>query len=178
MRHRRKGRILGRSPSHQRALLRNLASALMLTEQEVEPGEPGAGKVKGRIITTLPKAELSTVANKRGLDDRTFSKSVQSELDWITLKALEKDRNRRYESASGLGADVRRYLSNEPVTAFPPSIAYQLRKLIHRHSGPVVVAGAIMLSLLIGLSLTAWQWRRAVDAEQPLAPQHQAIEGH
>jgi len=57
MRHRRKGRILGRSPSHQRALLRNLASALMLTEQDVEPGEPGAAKVKGRIITTLPKAK-------------------------------------------------------------------------------------------------------------------------
>jgi large subunit ribosomal protein L17 len=57
MRHRRKGRVLGRSPSHQRALLRNLASALMLTEKEVEPGEPGAAKVKGRIITTLPKAK-------------------------------------------------------------------------------------------------------------------------
>ena len=57
MRHRRKGRVLGRSPSHQRALLRNLASALMLTEQEVEPGELGAAKVKGRIITTLPKAK-------------------------------------------------------------------------------------------------------------------------
>lgn len=57
MRHRRKGRTLGRSPSHQRALLRNLASALMLTEAEVDPGEPGAAKVKGRIITTLPKAK-------------------------------------------------------------------------------------------------------------------------
>ena len=57
MRHRRKGRVLGRSPSHQRALLRNLASALMLTEREVEPGELGAPKVKGRIITTLPKAK-------------------------------------------------------------------------------------------------------------------------
>lgn len=57
MRHRRKGRVLGRSPSHQRALLRNLASALMLTEREVEPDEPGAAKVKGRIVTTLPKAK-------------------------------------------------------------------------------------------------------------------------
>lgn len=57
MRHRRKGRVLGRSPSHQRALLRNLASALMLTEREVEPGEAGAAKVRGRIITTLPKAK-------------------------------------------------------------------------------------------------------------------------
>lgn len=57
MRHRRKGRILGRSPSHQRALLRNLASALMLTEREYEPGEQGAPKVPGRIVTTLAKAK-------------------------------------------------------------------------------------------------------------------------
>ena len=57
MRHRRKGRILGRSPSHQRALLRNLAAALMLTEQEFEPGEPGAPKVPGRIVTTVAKAK-------------------------------------------------------------------------------------------------------------------------
>ena len=57
MRHRRKGRTLGRSPSHQRALLRNLASALMLTERDVEPDEPGAAKVKGRIVTTLAKAK-------------------------------------------------------------------------------------------------------------------------
>lgn len=57
MRHRRKGRVLGRSPSHQRALLRNLASALMLTEIEAEPGEAGAAKVRGRIVTTLPKAK-------------------------------------------------------------------------------------------------------------------------
>jgi large subunit ribosomal protein L17 len=57
MRHRRKGRVLGRSPSHQRALLRNLASALMLTEREVEAGEPGSPKVAGRIVTTLAKAK-------------------------------------------------------------------------------------------------------------------------
>ena len=57
MRHRRKGRVLGRSPSHQRALLRNLASALMLTERDVEAGEVGAPKVAGRIVTTLAKAK-------------------------------------------------------------------------------------------------------------------------
>lgn len=57
MRHRRKGRVLGRSPSHQRALLRNLAAALMLTERDVEAGEPGAAKVPGRIVTTVAKAK-------------------------------------------------------------------------------------------------------------------------
>lgn len=74
MRHRRKGRVLGRSPSHQRALLRNLASALMLTERETESGEGGAPKVAGRIVTTLAKAkevrplvERSITIAKRGL---------------------------------------------------------------------------------------------------------------
>ncbi len=75
MRHRRKGRVLGRSPSHQRALLRNLASALMLTERETEVGEQGAPKVAGRIVTTLAKAkevrplvERCVTIAKRGLD--------------------------------------------------------------------------------------------------------------
>jgi large subunit ribosomal protein L17 len=75
MRHRRKGRVLGRSPSHQRALLRNLASALMLTERETEAGEPGNPKVAGRIVTTLAKAkevrplvERCVTIAKRGLE--------------------------------------------------------------------------------------------------------------
>jgi large subunit ribosomal protein L17 len=75
MRHRRKGRVLGRSPSHQRALLRNLASALMLTERETEAGEAGAPKVAGRIVTTLAKAkevrplvERCVTIAKRGLE--------------------------------------------------------------------------------------------------------------
>ena len=75
MRHRRKGRVLGRSPSHQRALLRNLASALMLTERETEAGEAGAPKVSGRIVTTLAKAkevrplvERCVTIAKRGLE--------------------------------------------------------------------------------------------------------------
>ena len=75
MRHRRKGRVLGRSPSHQRALLRNLASALMLTERETEAGETGAPKVAGRIVTTLAKAkevrplvERCVTIAKRGLE--------------------------------------------------------------------------------------------------------------
>jgi serine/threonine protein kinase len=162
--------LTGSTPFDRDRLLKSGFDEMRRIIREEEPLRPSYR------ITTMPKAELSTVANKRGIDDRTFSKSVQSELDWITLKALEKDRNRRYESANGLGADVRRYLSNEPVTAFPPSTAYQLRKLIHRHSGVVIVAGATMLSLLIGLSLTAWQWRRAVAAEQDTASALQLVE--
>ena len=75
MRHRRKGRVLGRSPSHQRALLRNLAAALMLTERETEAGEVGAPKVTGRIVTTVAKAkevrplvERCVTIAKRGLE--------------------------------------------------------------------------------------------------------------
>ena len=88
MRHRRKGRVLGRSPSHQRALLRNLASALMLTEREVEAGEPGNPKVAGRIVTTLAKAkevrplvERCVTVAKRGLEAAERAREFGSTAD-------------------------------------------------------------------------------------------------
>ena len=88
MRHRRKGRVLGRSPSHQRALLRNLASALMLTERETEAGEVGAPKVAGRIITTLAKAkevrplvERCITIAKRGLVSLNQAKEFGTSAD-------------------------------------------------------------------------------------------------
>ena len=88
MRHRRKGRVLGRSPSHQRALLRNLASALMLTERELEAGEPGNPKVAGRIVTTLAKAkevrplvERCVTIAKRGLEAADQAREFGSAAD-------------------------------------------------------------------------------------------------
>ena len=88
MRHRRKGRTLGRSPSHQRALLRNLASALFLTERDVDAEDDGAAKVRGRIITTLAKAkevrplvERCVTIAKRGLAAETQAKAFGTEAD-------------------------------------------------------------------------------------------------
>src|SRR5881394_1926535 len=67
-----------------------------------------------------------------------LSNLLRGELDWIVMKTLEKDRNRRYETASGFAADVQRYLKDEPVQACPPSAAYRLRKFARRNKGPVV----------------------------------------
>ena len=83
--------------------------------------------------------------------------ACQGELDWLVMKALEKDRNRRYESASALAADVERYLTGEPVEACPPSATYRLRKLVRRNNAALVTAIAVMATLLLGIAGTTWQ---------------------
>ena len=93
--------------------------------REEEPPTPST-----RLSTTK---ELPAIAASRGLEPAKLTKLVRGELDWIVMKALEKDRNRRYETASGLAADVQRYLNDEPVEACPPSAWYRFRKFARRH---------------------------------------------
>jgi serine/threonine protein kinase len=120
-------------------------------------------------------AQLSSVAASRGLEPRKLTGLVRGELDWIVMKALEKDRARRYETANGLARDIERYLANEPVQACPASPGYQLRKYVRRHKGPVAAAALVVLALLGGLAGTGWQAVRAnrqavrADAERALA---------
>ena len=77
------------------------------------------------------------------------------------MKALEKDRTRRYETANGFAADVLRYLSGEPVTAAPPSTMYRFQKFVRRNKGKVLASGLVLLALLAGMAGTSWQWYRA-----------------
>jgi serine/threonine protein kinase/tetratricopeptide (TPR) repeat protein len=109
---------------------------------EEEPPRPSTR------LSTLQQARLSTIAEQRGLEPRRLSQHVRGEPDWIVMKALEKDRDRRYESASALAADVQRYLSDEPVLASPPSVVYRLRKLTRRHKLALATAGLIALTVL------------------------------
>jgi non-specific serine/threonine protein kinase/serine/threonine-protein kinase len=105
----------------------------------------------------------TTVSTQRKSDPRRLSQLFRGELDWIVMKALEKDRNRRFETASAFAADVQRYLHDEPVQACPPSAAYRLRKFLRRNQGPVLAAGLVLLALvggIIGTSLGLVQaWR-------------------
>ena len=78
------------------------------------------------------------------------------DLDWIAMKALEKDRTRRYETANGFAADVLRHLASEPVLAAPPSRAYRLRKFVRKHRGAVIAASLVVLALLAGIAGTTW----------------------
>src|SRR6187200_3048183 len=98
--------------------------------REQEPTKPS---------TNLSSADsLPTLAANRGTEPAKLTKLVRGDLDWIVMKALEKDRNRRYETANGFAADVQRYLADEPVQACPPSAGYRLRKFVRRNKGPVL----------------------------------------
>jgi eukaryotic-like serine/threonine-protein kinase len=107
--------------------------------QEDEPPKPST-----RLSTTQ---QLASIAAQRRAAPRDLAKLVRGELDWIVMKALEKDRTRRYESASGLARDVERYLHDEPVEAGPPSARYRLRKYARKYRRGLQVAGAFAFLL-------------------------------
>jgi tetratricopeptide (TPR) repeat protein len=137
-----------------------LLEVLRLVREE-EPPRPST-----RLSTT---DELPKVAANRGLEPRKLSGLVRGELDWIVMKALEKDRNRRYESANGLCHDVRRYLADEPVQACPPSAWYRFWKFARRNKPALTVAGVVLL--LIGLlgAGGGWVFRDRAAREQEIA---------
>jgi serine/threonine protein kinase/tetratricopeptide (TPR) repeat protein len=126
--------------------------------REEEPVRPST-----RLSTLGPAA--TAVSADRKSDPRRLSGLVRGELDWIVLKSLEKDRNRRYATALELAADVRRYLRHEPVQACPPSALYRLRKFARRHKAGLALAGLILLSLVVLGGGAAWTLRdRAAQA--------------
>jgi WD40 repeat protein/serine/threonine protein kinase len=116
-------------------------------------------------VSTLNAETSSTVSQMRGLDERHLGRILRGELDWIVMKSLEKDRTRRYESASALAADIQRYLSDEPVLACPPTAMYRFQKFARKHRPALVTAAAIALCLLLGTTVSAWQAVRATTAE-------------
>eukprot|EP00913_Durusdinium_trenchii_P035348 g33078.t1 len=110
--------------------------------REVDPPRPSAR------VSTLNAQALKTVSDHRKADTRKLSQSLRGELDWIVMKALDKKRTRRYESASAFAADIERYLNDEAVEACPPSMAYRLRKYARRHKGLLTTA-ALLAAVLI-----------------------------
>ncbi|MDG3008416.1 serine/threonine-protein kinase [Paludisphaera mucosa] len=122
-----------------------------------------------------PSSRLSTVdsapsiAANRRTEPQKLGRFVKGELDWIVLKALSKERDRRYETATGFGRDVERFLNNEAVAAGPPSASYRLRKFVKRNRGQVLAASLVLLALLAGIAGTTLglvEARRSADAER------------
>lgn len=111
--------------------------------REQEPPSPSVR------VSTLQ--DLATVARNRRSEPETLSRLIRGELDWIVMKALEKDRTRRYETPKELAADVERFLMNEPVMAGPPSTVYRLRKFVYRHRVAAMMVGLVAAVVLIGL---------------------------
>jgi WD40 repeat protein/serine/threonine protein kinase len=107
---------------------------------------------------------LPKIAAARKTEPARLSKLVRGDIDWIVMKCLEKDRSRRYDTASGLARDLEHYLADEPVQACPPSTGYRLRKFLRRHRLPVLAAALLLLTLLAGVIGTTAGLLQAVAA--------------
>ncbi len=136
-------------------------SELQRQIREVDPPRPST-----RVSTA--SGTLPQLAAARSTEPRRLLSLLRGELDWIAMKAIEKEPERRYQTANALANDIHRYLAGEPVVAAPPSAAYRLRKFVTRHKGPVVAAAVVALALIGGLAGTLWQSRVAA-AERDLA---------
>jgi serine/threonine protein kinase/tetratricopeptide (TPR) repeat protein len=119
-----------------------------------------------RPSTRLSTAEgLPSIAANRGTEPKKLTGLMRGELDWIVMKSLEKDRDRRYETANGLAHDIERYLNDEAVQACPPSTAYRFRKFVRRNKAVLATAVVVAAALLIGIAVATWQAVRATKAE-------------
>ena len=135
------------------------------------PGPEGYDELRRLIRESDPPKPSTRLADvtsartgaaiARHMDPDRLSRSLKGDLDWITLKALEKDRTRRYATVAALAADIQRFLADQPVDARPPSATYRLRKFTRRHRGGVAAASALILVLAGGLIATTAMYLRA-----------------
>ena len=119
-------------------------------------------------ITALGAAATS-IAECRRIDVNGLRRLLRGDLDWVTMKALEKDRNRRYGMPAELAADVRRFLASEPVSAGPISSWYRLRKLCARNRAQTIATAVVLATVAGGLCTSTWFWRAAVVSSRASA---------
>jgi hypothetical protein len=158
--------LTGSTPLSGKRMTEAAYAEILRLIKEVEPPKPS---------TRLSESgeALASISAQRHTEPAKLSKLMRGELDWIVMKTLEKDRNRRYETASGFAADVQRYLNDEPVQACPPSASYRFRKFTRRNKAFLTTAGLIALALLLGTVISTWQ---AVRATRALAAESAARE--
>jgi hypothetical protein len=140
--------LTGDTPHAKQKLQQAALDEIIRIIRQEDPLRPSA---RISSIETLP-----AVAANRHVEPKRLAIILRGELDWIVMKALEKDRARRYETANALAVDIQRHLDNEPVSACPPSATYRIRKAVRRHKMAFGAAFAVASSLLIGLVGTAW----------------------
>ncbi len=151
--------LAGTSPLSRETLANAPFDEVLRTVREKEPSS------LHRSLHSLDVASRETVAMRRRTDSKRLHSQLKGDLEWIVRKALEKDRERRYESAAALAQDLENYLHGDPVSAGPPGAAYRLGKMARRHRGPLVAGGLVLASLVAGLGLAIGQAARAMRAE-------------
>jgi len=159
--------LTGQTPFDARELMSVGLDAMRRIIREQEPARPSTR------LSTMLEADLTSVAQHRQAEPARLGTLLRGDLDWIVMKALEKDRTRRYETANGLAADIHRHLANEPVIARPPSNIDRLQKLVRRNKVAFAAASAVVAALILGLGASTWMFvkekqarHRAVIAEQ------------
>ena len=133
--------------------------AALVNILEAEPPTPSTR------FSTLGAAR-DAIAERRRTDAESLRKRLRGDLDWIVMRAIAKERARRYETANALGEDIERHLANEPVHARPPSRGYRLGKFVRRHRGVVIAAGTGAIALAAGAVVATVGMVRATRAEQ------------
>lgn len=149
--------LTGVTPVDRKSLGQAAVLEILRIVREVEPPRPSE-----RLSTS---EALPSIAANRHTEPSKLTLLLRGELDWVVMKALEKDRTRRYETANALARDVQRYLADEVVEARPPSAGYRLRKYVRKHKMAFAMAGMAAALLLFGIAATVWQAVRATDAE-------------
>jgi serine/threonine protein kinase len=153
--------LTGQTPFDANALLQAGLDEIRRTIREQEPVRPSTR------LSTMLAVDLTAIAKQRKIEPPRLIHLVRGDLDWIVMKALEKDRTRRYETANGLAMDVQRYLADEPIVARPPSRLYEFQKTVRRHRFGFAAAALMAAALVIGLcGATVAVFRARRDAEQ------------
>ena len=162
--------LTGKTPFDPKELIKGGIDEMRRTLREKEPPRPSFR------LNLLPEVELTKTADARQTEPTRLISTLRGDLDWIVMKALEKDRSRRYETANGLAMDIQRHLNHEPVVACPPSWVYRFQKLVRRNRVVFIAGGAVAAALVIGMGTSTWLFlkerearQRAVAAEQQQA---------
>ncbi|MBN2683960.1 MAG: protein kinase [Pontiellaceae bacterium] len=150
--------LAGSPPFDQKELVSKGIDEMRRVLCEREPRRPSA------MLERMEAERLKKTAQNRAIGEQRLISALRGDLDSIVLKALEKDPERRYDTANELAADVRRHLNHEPVIARPPSRLYQFRKLVVRNKVAFSAAGAVLLALCLGLSIATWMFFKAEKA--------------
>ncbi|MFO0959262.1 MAG: protein kinase, partial [Isosphaeraceae bacterium] len=140
--------LAGSPPIDAKQFQRGAILEMLRMVREYEPPKPST---KVSTADALPSISAS-----RDAEPAHLKRALKGDLDWIVMRALEKDRRRRYETANGFAADIQRHLASEPVTAAPPSRAYRVRKFMRKYRGEVTAASLLLFALLAGIAGTTW----------------------
>jgi serine/threonine protein kinase/tetratricopeptide (TPR) repeat protein len=155
--------LVGKPPFDGKSLLSVGYEEMRRIIREVEPVKPSSR------LGTLVGEERTQLAKARHVDPAKVGGLIEPDLDWIVMKAIEKDRTRRYETANAFAQDIVRFLSDQPVTATPPSAGYQFRKFARRNKTVLRVAAAIAAVLVAATLVSTWHAVKATRAEKMIA---------